>query len=169
MKERIAAKLTKSKAPNNVSPSKSQSSNNVDLIKQFERKINNNSDEFGPPLPPKVIENNVSDSVDLRRSVIINQGKKNNDDSSSPVPTDGEEEEDEDQAEFSKESSKREVVPAVTTSVRQPEYVPEPNVSDKKEANSTKELPNKKSLLEKTEKSSAEVGLPCFRYNIVNL
>jgi len=156
MKERIAAKLTKSKATvtnSNNAPTEhgSAASNNVDLIKQFERKINNNSDEFGPALPPKVIKNNFSENVDLRRSVIINQRQKNKEDSS-PVPTDGEDDEEEESIQVSSETSKREVVSSSSSKKEKLEEVK----TAKKESESSNELPNKKSLLEKTEKSSAE-------------
>lgn len=156
MKERIAAKLTKSKETvtnSNNAPNErdSAASNNVDLIKQFERKINNNSDEFGPALPPKVIKNNFSENVDLRRSVIINQRQKNKEDSS-PVPTDGEDEEEEESIQVSSETSKREVVSSSSSKKEKLEQVK----TAKKESESSNELPNKKSLLEKTEKSSAE-------------
>jgi len=150
MKERIAAKLTKSKAT--VS---NGASSNVDLIKQFERKINNNSDEFGPALPPKIVKNNlISENIDLRREVIINQREKNVEDSnSSPVPTDGEEEEEEENIKVSSEKqSNREVV---SSSSSKKENLEETKTA-KKESESSNELPNKKSLLEKTEKNSAE-------------
>ena len=154
MKERIAAKLTKNKATNNMPAENSESSNNADLIKQFERKINNNSDEFGPALPPKIIKNNFSENVDLRRSVIINQRQKNTEDSS-PVPTDGEEDdEEEENIQVSSETSKREVV---SNSSSKKVFEVGSEVTAKKESESTNELPDKKSLLEKTEKSSAEV------------
>jgi len=153
MKERIAAKLTKSKATNNLPTEKTTPiSSNVDLIKQFERKINNNSDEFGPALPPKVVKNNFSENVDLRRSVIINQRQKNKEDSS-PVPTDGEEEDEEENIQVSSETSKREVV---TSNSSKKELELGSEMTAKKESESSNELPNKKSLLEKTEKSSAE-------------
>jgi hypothetical protein len=162
MKERIAAKLTKSKETvtnSNNAPNErdSAASNNVDLIKQFERKINNNSDEFGPALPPKVIKNNFSENVDLRRSVIINQRQKNKEDSS-PVPTDGEDEEEEESIQVSSETSKREVVSSSSSKKEKLEEVK----TAKKESESSNELPNKKSLLEKTEKSSAEVKIKIF-------
>ena len=152
MKERIAAKLTKSKAT--VS---NGASSNVDLIKQFERKINNNSDEFGPALPPKIVKNNlISENIDLRREVIINQREKNVEDcNSSPVPTDGEEEEEENIQVSSEKQSKREVV---SSSLSKNEKLEETKTA-KKESESSNELPNKKSLLEKTEKSSAEVEI----------